>query len=240
MVCGANYRFALEMPYEGWMIASRRFAGATCLVAAPASAHLAMAFGRAQLAVEALALLQLAGLYFLFTAWSGSTQAPYEGWVRTRLWMLPAILLWLAVAHAPPGLVLLLDAALFHAVIQASLLLLFARSMRPDHEPLVTEMARRIHGSLRPDIVAYTWYVTLAWCLFFSVEICLSAGLLGAGLAGWLPIRWWWVAVPDSCLPATIVIFVIEYIIRRWLITDFEHVGFRVAVSVFRSRAGVS
>lgn len=223
------------------MIACRPFAGATCLVAAPVSARLAMAFGHAHMAVDALALLQLAGIYFLLTARSVSTRAPCKRWFGTRLWMIPAILLWLTVAQAPPMLVLLFDAALFHAVIQAGLLLLFARSMRPGHEPLVTEMARRIHGTLRPDIVAYTRWVTLAWCLFFAIELASSAGLLCAGLAGYLPIRWWWLAVPDSCLPATIAVFVIEYVVRRWMITDFEHVRFGVAISVFRKRAtGVS
>ncbi|MGI4746520.1 MAG: hypothetical protein ACRYGI_10725 [Janthinobacterium lividum] len=225
------------------MIASRRLAGAACLVAAPVSAHFAVALGHAQLAAEVLTSLQLTGICCLLLAGSGSDarRTPRKRPLHARLWLLPAILLWLAALQAPARLVLLLDAASFHAVIQASLLLLFAGSLRPGHEPLVTLMARRIHGTLRPDITAYTRHVTLAWCLFFALQIGLSASLLSAGLTGWLPIRWWWIAVPDSCLPATIAMFVMEYGVRRWLITDFEHVGFRVAISAFRNRAsGVS
>ena len=225
------------------MIASRRLAGAICLVAAPVSARLAAALGHPQLAVEALTSLQLAGISCLLLAGSGSAggRSPYKRPLQARLWLLPAILLWLAALQAPARMVLLLDAALFHAVIQASLLRLFAGSLQPNHEPLVTMMARRIHGTLRPDITAYTRRVTLAWCLFFAFQLGLSAFLLSAGLTGWLPIRWWWIAVPDSCLPATIAMFVLEYAVRRRLITGFEHVGFRVAISAFRNRAdGVS
>lgn len=221
------------------MIASWRLAGTICLVAAPASARLGTALGHAQLAAEALTSLQLAGVCCLLLP----RPTPEGGQIRrkqpfdARLLLLPAILFWLAASQAPPMLVQLLDAALFHAVIQASLLRLFAGSLRPGHEPLVTMMARRIHGTLRPDITAYTRHVTLAWCLFFAFQLGLSASLLAAGMTGWLPIRWWWIAVPDSCLPATLAMFVIEHAVRRRLITGFDHVGLRVVISAFRNRA---
>lgn len=221
------------------MIASRRIAGAICLVAAPVSARLAAALGHLQLAVEALTSLQLAGMCCLVLARSvsGAGQASHKRLFGALLLLAPAILLWLAASQAPARLVLLLDAALFHAVIQASLLRLFGASLLKAQEPLVTMMARRIHGTLRRDIAIYTRRVTLAWCLFFSFQLGLSASLLFAGLADWLPIRCWWIVVPDSCLPATIAMFVIEYAIRRRVITDFDHVGLRVSISAFRNRA---
>lgn len=218
------------------MIVSRGLVGATLLVAAPASAHLAMALGHARLAAVALTTLQFAGICCLLPGRNGTGRAPRNP-LPTWLWLLPAILLWLAALQAPSSLVLLLDAALFHAVIQASLLSLFAGSLRQGHEPLVTMMARRIRGTLRPDIAVYTRRVTLAWCLFFALQLGMSASLLTTGLNGWLPIRWWWIAVPDSCLPATVAMFVMEYSLRRWLITGVEHVAFRVAISAFRNRA---
>lgn len=222
------------------MVACRRLAGAICLAAAPASAHIGIALGHARLAVEGLTSLQLAGIFCLLLDKSRSDdgQGLHKRRAYARLWLVPATLLWLAAARVPAPLVLLLDAALFHAVIQASLLLLFAGSLRPDHEPLVTMMARRIHGTLRPDIAVYTRRATLAWSVFFALQLGVSASLLSASLTGWLPVRWWWIVVPDSCLPATIAMFVMEHVVRRRLITGFQHVGFRVAISAFRNRAG--
>lgn len=197
------------------------------LLAAPLCSRVALATATPRLAVLLLTTLQLAGLACLLAERRSS-----GGPARTWLWLLPAIGLWLAARHVPPSTALLADAALAHATIQGALLLLFARSLRPGHEPLVTMIARRVHGTLRPDIVAYTRHATIAWCVFFLSELLLSAALLA-----WAPVRWWWRLVPDLCLPLTIAMFVAEYLHRRWTITAFEHASFSAAIAAFRGRA---
>lgn len=73
-----------------------------------------------------------------------------------------------------------------HAAIYLSLFWLFARTLKPGREPLVTTFARRVHGTLPPEMAAYTRRVTLAWCVFFIAQPLVSAALLaGTTLAAW-------------------------------------------------------
>src|SRR3954471_2994216 len=65
-----------------------------------------------------------------------------------------------------------------HAVIYLSLLWLFARTLLDGDEPLITRLARRVHGTLPPALRAYTRRLTGAWCVFFAAQLIISA-LLG-------------------------------------------------------------
>ena len=65
----------------------------------------------------------------------------------------------LAAAYAAP-----------HAAIYLALLALFGRTLRPGHEPLITRFARRVHGTLPPQLAAYTRRLTIAWCVFFGAQ----------------------------------------------------------------------
>jgi uncharacterized membrane protein len=65
-----------------------------------------------------------------------------------------------------------------HAVAYISLLLWFATSLRPDHEPVVTSLARRVRRTMPDKVLRYTRHVTVAWCIFFAAQLAVSAGLL--------------------------------------------------------------
>ncbi len=63
--------------------------------------------------------------------------------------------------------------ALTHWGIYASLLAGFALTLRPGREPLITCMARRLHGGLDAELAAYTRKVTISWSLFFASQLTL-------------------------------------------------------------------
>ncbi len=65
-----------------------------------------------------------------------------------------------------------------HAVAYASLLIWFGMSLRPGREPLVTSFARRVRLSMPEKVVRYTRQVTIAWCVFFAMQLAVSATLL--------------------------------------------------------------
>jgi uncharacterized membrane protein len=58
--------------------------------------------------------------------------------------------------------------ALAHWAIYSTLLLTFALTLRPGRDPLITGMARRLHGVISDEMVVYTRRVTVAW----SVSRC--------------------------------------------------------------------
>ena len=61
-----------------------------------------------------------------------------------------------------------------HAAAYLFFLWLFGRTLAARREPLITSVARRIHGTLEPEIEAYTRGVTLAWCLFCVAQLLAS------------------------------------------------------------------
>lgn len=65
-----------------------------------------------------------------------------------------------------------------HAAAYLSLLTWFATSLRPNREPVVTGLARRVRRTMPDKVVRYTRHVTIAWCVFFASQLIFSLGLL--------------------------------------------------------------
>lgn len=96
-----------------------------------------------------------------------------------------------------------------HIGIYVFLLWLFGRTLLAGGEPLVTGVARRIHGTLEPEIEAYTRRVTVAWCVFFAGQLALSALLLAfASLDAWS------LFVGALNVPLLVLMFAGEYLYR--------------------------
>lgn len=96
-----------------------------------------------------------------------------------------------------------------HLVANSFLMWFFARTLIRQREPLVTVMARRVHGSLTPDLEIYTRHVTLAWSLFFAVQIAGSILLfLFASLEAWSTF----INILNS--PLIVLMFLCEYTYR--------------------------
>jgi uncharacterized membrane protein len=99
--------------------------------------------------------------------------------------------------------------ALTHWGIYASLLAGFALTLRPGHEPLITAMARRMHGALSAEMFSYTRKVTIAWTLFFAVQLSISIGLFC-----FTPLVDWSFFVNILDIPLVVLMFAAEYAVR--------------------------
>jgi uncharacterized membrane protein len=101
------------------------------------------------------------------------------------------------------------SSALAHWAIYSSLLVMFALTLRPGREPLITAMARRLHGTLPDELARYTRRVTLAWSCFFAAQLTSSIALfLFAPLVVWS----FFVNILD--LPLVAAMFAAEYATR--------------------------
>jgi uncharacterized membrane protein len=99
-----------------------------------------------------------------------------------------------------------------HAAVNGLLLWWFGRTLRDGHEPLITRVARRVHGTLTPPIQRYTRQVTLAWCFFFALQLAVSLGLFLLA-----PLEAWSMYVNVLNLPLVVLMFASEYLVRRKL-----------------------
>lgn len=93
-----------------------------------------------------------------------------------------------------------------HALAYLGLLTGFGVSLFPGREALITMIARRIEGPLRPDMIAYTRRVTWAWCFFFAVQLVASLVLFR-----WAPVTVWSLFVNVLNLPLVVLMFAVEY-----------------------------
>lgn len=96
-----------------------------------------------------------------------------------------------------------------HAAAYLVLLWLFGRTLRRGGDPLISRVARRVHGALAPEMEAYTRGVTLAWCLFFAGQVAVSALLLA-----FAPLATWSLFVNVLNLPLLALMFASEYLYR--------------------------
>lgn len=94
-----------------------------------------------------------------------------------------------------------------HAAVYAVLLSWFVLSLRPatsgrpQREPVVTALARRMRRTMPDSVVRYTRRVTIAWCVFFAVQLAVSAGLLVvAPLAAWASFISMWNVPLIACM----------------------------------------
>ena len=96
-----------------------------------------------------------------------------------------------------------------HLVTNLFLMWLFARTLRGGREALVTAIARKVHGPLTPDIERYTRNVTLAWSLFFAMQILVSIALFS-----FAALETWSMFINLLNGPSIILMFVLEYAYR--------------------------
>lgn len=96
--------------------------------------------------------------------------------------------------------------AITHWSIYGGLLLTFALTLRTGRDALITAMARRLHGPISTELVAYTRRVTWAWCCFFAAQLATSVTLFF-----FAPIVVWSFFVNVLDLPLVAVMFFAEY-----------------------------
>ncbi len=107
-----------------------------------------------------------------------------------------------------------------HVLFNLALMVLFGHTLLPGREPLITLFARRVHGTVPPEIVNYTVQVTWLWTVFFAATVVMS--LL---LYHFAPLAVWSVFANVLSLPLVILVFVGEYLFRIYHIPNFPHVS---------------
>jgi hypothetical protein len=117
--------------------------------------------------------------------------------------------------------------AITHWGIYASLIIGFALTLRPGNDPLITAMARRMHGPLSAEMLAYTRKVTIAWTLFFAVQLAISVGLFCGA-----PLIWWSFFVNILDIPLVALMFAGEYAIRLRVLDDPPRHSFKAIVGM--------
>lgn len=97
----------------------------------------------------------------------------------------------------------------------------FFRGLLPGGEPLVTAIAEQVHGSLPAYMHRYTRSVTLMWAIFFAAIALWSA------LLPWLgSITLWSLFTNFINYMLAALLFVIEYIYRKWRFQNYDQPGF--------------
>lgn len=119
--------------------------------------------------------------------------------------LLLAALIYYVVTGAHGRLGLLAVNGIAHATLNLFLLWLFGRTLLRGREPLITQIACHIKGQLTPDVALYTRQATIAWCIFFMLQVITSLSLyVFATLAVWS----FFINVLD--LPLLILMFIAE------------------------------
>lgn len=203
--------------------------------------------GRA-VAVALLGIAYVAGSHWLVTeapGWRWSASVVIDPMLALlALWAVRQGLRWLA-AMAGLGIAgLAAQAALgggFHpegvyvaqrVVIHAALAAVFALTLRPGRESLITALARRVHGGwLSPAMEVYSRKVTVAWTVYF-IAMAVASLLLFA----FAPFDDWAVFA-NLVTPATMVLlFVGEYALRYRLHPEFERASLGDALRAYSQR----
>jgi uncharacterized membrane protein len=195
---------------------------AAMVIGYAAATHWAVVSGHADTLGIGLALTPvLVGLVWL----SARTRQPR--WVRLSALATALGLATLAARRATPAVSLLYP--LPSILLYGGLLWIFARTLVPGREALVTRLARRVHGALPDDITAYTRQVTWAWCVFFTAMALTSVLLFTfASLSAWSLFA----NVLD--LPLLCAMFIAEYVYRVLRYRHFSHAPLIASVRAFR------
>lgn len=204
---------------------------------------------------KTLAILALVGYQYLVHLAVSGTQVGSS--LRLALVLLPllALSLWVMVrfTNKPLWLGVLLVIAVVayllerresmgllafngmtHAAACLVLLGYFGRTLTGGAEPLITRFARRVHGTLTPTMEAYTRRLTVAWCVYFSAQLVVSALLYR-----FAPLDAWSVFINLLNLPLLLLMFLGEWLYR--VVRHPEHPRFTIqeAIRAYHSDSAI-
>jgi uncharacterized membrane protein len=93
---------------------------------------------------------------------------------------------------------------------------------------LITQISTRINGQLKPEVVEYTRHVTIAWCIFFGLQVVVS--LL---LYAFAPLAAWSFFINILNLPLLILMFVGEKAYRTLRFPNHPKTSILKAIEVY-------
>jgi uncharacterized membrane protein len=104
----------------------------------------------------------------------------------------------------------------------------FGRSLQINRVPLCTQLADKVHGPLSALELRYTRQVTIAWVVFFLLN--MAANFVLFELA---PLRIWSLFVNFCSLPLILLMFVAEYAVRRRVLPQVQRSGLIATLRVY-------
>lgn len=108
-----------------------------------------------------------------------------------------------------------------HASFNLFMMWFFGHTLLGGREPLITRIARLMHGELDAGIASYTRHVTVAWSAYFALQVIVSAALYC-----FASITAWSFFINVLNLPLLALMFIGEY-------------GYRIAVHPAHPRASI-
>ena len=116
-----------------------------------------------------------------------------------------------------------------HESLQLILLMTFARTLIAGRQPLCTQFAQILQTEpLTPVHARYAYRVTIAWTVFFTIMVITSMTLFFM-----YPIGVWSIFSNFVFLPLVMLMFVAEYLIRKWALPNVAHAGIMAAVRIY-------
>jgi uncharacterized membrane protein len=104
----------------------------------------------------------------------------------------------------------------------------FGRTLFKGRVPLCTEFADKIHGPLTALELRYTRGVTWAWVLFFLGNLSLTFVLFALA-----PLRTWSFFVNFVSLPLVLLMFVVEFAVRRRVLPQVHRHGLIATLRIY-------
>lgn len=105
----------------------------------------------------------------------------------------------------------------------------FGHTLRPGHEPLISQFARRVHGTAySPAMAIYTRKATWAWTLYF-----VAVGLISLSLFVAAPLTVWSWFVNFLTFILLGLMFVLEYAARRYFLRAEPQVPFLKSIALY-------
>jgi uncharacterized membrane protein len=189
-----------------------RALGLVAVGALPLLIHAGMVAGEGTALGTALGALQ----FLLLAAIAALAFASRLRWIAVAAFvLLAAVAAWRGSAQ----LGVLAAAGLVHAIAHVALLAVFGMTLRPGREPVITALARHMsRGHMTEDRARYTRRVTLAWCLYFVVQLLTSLLLLLLA-----PLVVWSFFVNVLNLPLIVLMFAGEMVVRRFALPHRPH-----------------
>jgi uncharacterized membrane protein len=115
-----------------------------------------------------------------------------------------------------------------HASFNLFLMWFFGHTLFGGREPLISRIARLINGKDYPEVAAYTRNVTVAWTLFFAMQVIVSALLYA-----FASITAWSFFINVMNLPLLGMMFGVEYLYRIVAHSDHPRASIWRAIEVY-------
>lgn len=123
-----------------------------------------------------------------------------------------------------------------HLTANLFMLWFFARTLKNGREPLITSFARQLARTpLSAELETYTRRVTLAWSLFFALQIAVSLGMYAFG-----PLEAWSMFINILSGPLVAVMFMSEYTYRVLRFRDPDQSSLVASLQVFARESAAS